>query len=579
MIRRSIVAKLWLTIVGMVVLVFALLSILLQQFLDNYVYQQQATELTRLATSVQMLVQENDFNLAETVAAQLANVQHAKIVMGAPFSANDELRLAYNHFTDTQKAAFQAGQTVTVRGSTGGSDTVSVYLVIPSANQSGMLAVEQRMSVLNEPLARMRNLIVFATVLGILLTTGLAFVISKNLSRPLIQMNRVAEEMALGNYDGQIEVVTQDEVGRLGRTFNVLANQLEKTITALSLEKDQLSSILTSLADGVVATDVEGYITLANPPALRRLSALLLAELGAPEPTRLPKSLLSVMHSVIETKETTVREMLWQGRNVVVTMTPLYESDGVTVRGVVSVLRDVTEERRLDRLRKDFIANVSHELRTPLSMMQGYSEALLDEFGDDPKQRTELTEIIHDETMRMKRLVNDLLDLAQLESGQFQMAYEELDLVTLIRRVTRKFQTLATERGVDIEAYLPDESVMISADIDRLEQVFTNLVDNALRHTQADGNVHIRVKTSNKYAQVRVSDTGSGIPDEDIPFIWERFYKADKARTRGASGGTGLGLAITKHIVSEHGGDIIVDSKVGEGTTFTVTIPRLGLAG
>lgn len=579
MIRRSIVVKLWLTIIGMVVLVLALLSILLQQFLDNYVYQQQSTELIRLANSVQLLVERNDFVLAQNVAGQLANVQHAKIVMWTPYTDSTELRTAYQNFTTVQKNEFENGQPVTVRGSSDGLDSVYVYLVIPATNgQPGMLEIMQHMSVLNEPLATMRNLIMFATALGILLTTGLAFVISKNLSRPLLQMNEAAEEMARGNYDGKIQVVTSDEVGRLGRTFNALANQLEKTITALSLEKDQLSSILTSLADGVVAADIQGNVTLANPPALRRLSALLLAEKGIPEPNRLPASMLSVMESVVERNKTIVRETLWQGRYVMITMTPLYESDGDTIRGIVTVLRDVTEERRLDRLRKDFIANVSHELRTPLSMMQGYAEALLDEFGDDPAQRIELTGIIHDETLRMKRLVNDLLDLAQLESGQFQMSYEQLDLCNLVRRVTRKFHTLALDRGIELVAELPDVPVTVSADVDRLEQVFTNLVDNALRHTQELGSVRIRLKTSHRYAQVHVSDTGSGIPDEDIPFIWERFYKADKARTRGASGGTGLGLAITRHIVSEHGGDIIVDSKLGSGTTFTVSIPILDAA-
>lgn len=574
MIRNSIVAKLWLTIVGMVIVVLTLLSILLQQFFDNYVYQQQSLELTRLASTVQTMVKQNTSPLVNQVAEKLAYVQHAKVDFAVPYNQNPGLVSDFQQLSAKDQSKFLAGNPVIVRNLKRGMDSVSIYLSIP-ATKPGMLVVSQQMSVLDAPLARMRNLIYFATMLGIVLATGLAFVVSKNLSRPLLQMNRVAEDMAKGDFDGKIDVVTKDEVGRLGRTFNALAGELARTIEALSMEKDQLSSILSSLEDGVVAANINGEITLANPPALRTLRSLLLAETGVPDPVKLPENMMGLMIGVVENNRPVVRSVEWQGREVIITMTPLYESNGERLRGMVAVLRDVTEERRMDRLRKDFIANVSHELRTPLSMLQGYTEALLDEFGDDPAQRRELTEIIHDETLRMRRLVNDLLDLAQLESGQFQMSFAKTDISAVVRRVVRKFHALAAERSIHV-AYDPlsDAPVYVRADHDRLEQVFTNLVDNAIRHTGADGHVKIRMQTSAESAQVAVSDTGSGIPAEDLPFIWERFYKADKARTRG-SGGTGLGLAITRHIVLAHGGDIIVESSLGHGTNFTVSIPLL----
>lgn len=575
MIRNSIVAKLWLTIVAMVIVVLTLLSILLQQFFDNYVYQQQSSELTRLATSVQGMVQQNRSPLVNQAANQLAYVQHANVLFAVPYDQNSTLKNDYNQFNPEERTSFAKGLPVIVRNTVRGTESVSVYLVIPSSPKPGMVVVNQQMSVLDAPLARMRNLIFFATMLGIVLATGLAFVVSKNLSRPLLQMNRIAEDMARGEFDGKIDVVTKDEVGRLGRTFNFLASELAHSIEALSMEKDQLSSILASLEDGVLAANIDGQITLVNPPALRTLRSLLLAETGVPDPVKLPENMTRLMKTVLDTNRPVVRSVEWQGREVIITMTPLYQSNGEKLRGMVAVLRDVTEERRMDRLRKDFIANVSHELRTPLSMLQGYTEALLDEFGDDPEQRRELTEIIHDETLRMRRLVNDLLDLAQLESGQFQMSFAKTDISAVVRRVVRKFHALASERSIHV-AYEPpsDDLVYVLADHDRMEQVFTNLVDNAIRHTGPDGHVKIKMQTSAEYAQVAVSDTGSGIPKEDLPFIWERFYKADKARTRG-SGGTGLGLAITRHIVLEHGGDIIVESSLGHGTSFTVSIPLL----
>ncbi|MCL6592400.1 MAG: cell wall metabolism sensor histidine kinase WalK [Alicyclobacillus sp.] len=571
MIRNSIVAKLWLTIVGMVVVVLALLSTLLQQFFDNYVYQQQVNELTRLASSVQMLVASNDLDLANRVAAQLAHVQQARIELSSPLTAQPDLAQVYQQFTPDQRETFLAGRPVVERGRFNGAETVSVYLLLPGP-QPGLLAVSQRMSVLDDPLARMRNLILFAMALGVLLTTGLAFVISKNLSRPLVQMNRIAEQMARGQFSGEIQVVTTDEVGRLGRTFNALAGQLDRTIEALKQEKNQLSSILSSLRDGVVAADLGGSITLMNPPAQRMLSAWTQAGQEPSDVRRLPEFMQHLAQQVLEYKQTVVQEFSAHNRSLVLTTTPLFASDGETVRGTVSVLRDVTEERRLDRLRKDFIANVSHELRTPLSMMQGYAEALLDEFGDDPEQRAELTQIIHDETLRMKRLVNDLLNLAQLESGQFPLSLARMDLTDVIKRVARKFAALSSERGIRLRTEGVEQPVWVLGDRDRLDQVFTNLLDNAFRHTHTGGHVGVVVQTAQRWVHVRVMDTGSGIPAEDIPYIWERFYKADKARTRG-SAGTGLGLAITRHIVLEHGGEVDVESELGRGTTFTVTLP------
>jgi two-component system, OmpR family, sensor histidine kinase ResE len=573
-IRNSIVAKLWVTIVGMVILVLVLLSVLLQQFFDNYVYEQQAKELSRLSESVHLLIQQNDIFLAQHVARELANVQDAQIVIKAPLSAYPDMRAKYQSFTAAEKSQFLRGEPVIKREQAGGVDTVSVYMVVPTAGQGpGMQVVSQQVSVLDAPIARMRNLILFASVLGVVMTTGLAFVVSKNLSRPLVQMNRAAEEMAKGRFNSKIQVLTNDEVGRLGRTFNALAEELEQTIAALSMEKEQLSSILSSLEDGVVATDLDGYITLANPPALLRFKSIAVAQDVREGAKRLPERLRRIMQVAVSSKTSVIEELYAEGRSIMVTMTPLFESDGKTIRGIVAVFRDVTEERRLDRLRKDFIANVSHELRTPLSMMQGYAEALLDEFGDDPEQRRELTSIIHDETLRMKRLVNDLLDLAQLESGHFQMNFDHTDIVALVKKVARKFQALAADRDIQLTGDLPEYPVLVWADEDRMEQVFTNLLDNAIRHTGPAGTVQLTVSEADATVQVAVSDTGSGIPEEDIPYIWERFYKADKARTRGSSG-TGLGLAITRHIVLEHRGDIQVQSKLGEGTTFVVTIPK-----
>lgn len=573
MIRNSIVAKLWLTIVGMVFLVLALLSVLLQQFFNNYEIQRDSARLTRLAYSVRSILSNQTPAVAVGIIQQMASsVQQARVDISVPLTQKQQLLQDYNAFTPAQKQSFVSGKTVSMRSNVSGIDKISVFLIVPSSvGTPGIIDVSQKMSILDQPARQMRNLIIFDTVLAIVLATGLAFVVSKNLSRPLVEMNRAAEDMAKGHFTHRVAVMTTDEVGRLGNTFNALASELAKTIEQLSIERDQLSNILSSLEDGVVATDMDARVTLANPPALRRLRMLSVAERGIAQMDQLPAGLMELFYHVTDFKESVVREETWQGRHMVVTMLPLHGVDGNQLRGTLLVLRDITEERRLDRLRKDFIANVSHELRTPLSMMQGYAEALLDSIPDDPEIRVELTQIIYEETLRMKRLVNDLLNLAQLESGQFQMLMEVVDLSIIIRRVGRKFQALAQDSDVSFCFEAPAEMVLLRADSDRLEQVFTNLLDNAFRHTPA-GTVTFATLIRNRHAYIRVLDTGAGIPAEDLPYIFERFYKADKSRARSSSG-TGLGLAIARHIAIEHNGDILVDSTLGLGTTFTVILP------
>lgn len=573
MIRNSIVAKLWLTIVGMVFLVLALLSVLLQQFFNNYEIQRDSARLTRLAYSVRSILSNQTPAVAVGIIQQMASsVQQARVDISVPLTQKQQLLQDYNAFTPAQKQSFVSGKTVSMRSNISGIDKISVFLIVPSSvGTPGIIDVSQKMSILDQPARQMRNLIIFDTVLAIVLATGLAFVVSKNLSRPLVEMNRAAEDMAKGHFTHRVAVMTTDEVGRLGNTFNALASELAKTIEQLSIERDQLSNILSSLEDGVVATDMDARVTLANPPALRRLRMLSVAERGIAQMDQLPAGLMELFYHVTDFKESVVREETWQGRHMVVTMLPLHGVDGNQLRGTLLVLRDITEERRLDRLRKDFIANVSHELRTPLSMMQGYAEALLDSIPDDPEIRVELTQIIYEETLRMKRLVNDLLNLAQLESGQFQMLMEVVDLSIIIRRVGRKFQALAQDSDVSFCFEAPAEMVLLRADSDRLEQVFTNLLDNAFRHTPA-GTVTFATLIRNRHAYIRVLDTGAGIPAEDLPYIFERFYKADKSRARSSSG-TGLGLAIARHIAIEHNGDILVDSTLGLGTTFTVILP------
>lgn len=583
MIRNSIVSKLWLTIIGLFIVVLLLLSVFLDQLFDNYFYKAEEERVVhRMNHMAEVIVTHNDVNLALTIVNELAKEEQGETVLNTD---RRKIGQVLSRLSEEDLARVVTGQYVIQEGlGPRWVDAKRLYEephffglqpIVANGEVVMLLELSQPVSA-SEAVNRVRDLLFFSAGLGIVLATGLAFVVSRNLSRPLVQMNKVAAEMAQGDFHGKVQVVTGDEVGQLGTTLNTLAYKLEQNIEDLEREKEQLASIITSMTDGVVAADLNGMITLANPPARRYIRAQLLAEMGHAHDALLPRDLLEFEKQVMKNRQSLSDELDWQGRILVVTMVPLYERDGETLRGVVCVLRDITHERMIDKMRQDFIANVSHELRTPLAMMQGYSEALLDEFGDDPEQRRELTQIILDEAHRMRRLVNDLLDLAQLESGQFQMNVEEVEMSNLVRRIGRKFATVSHESGVSLhveidEAKLP---LLVEGDPDRLEQVFTNLIDNAFRHTPQGGQITLALTTTRNGSAVKISvrDTGVGIPEDDLPLVFERFYKVDKARTR-SKGGTGLGLAITRNIVKNHHGDIVVESIVGKGTTFNVLLP------
>ncbi|MBO9606414.1 MAG: HAMP domain-containing protein [Paenibacillaceae bacterium] len=447
-----------------------------------------------------------------------------------------------------------------------------------------------------------KKLFAFVSFIGFILTTFLAFFLITRITRPLVRLRNTADLIAHGQYGNRVPVVSSDEIGELAVTFNRMGERLDETIKALHYEKENLGSVLHSMADAVISFDAEGGVIFTNPHGEELLEAWnrigwdeqeghdnSLPDLAGSDmegyrgngldarmlvPKRLvPQPLRHLFGEVAKEARQVTTKLHVQSGVWSVVMAPLYSRD--QVRGAVAVLRDVTEEHRLDKLRKDFVANVSHELRTPLSMLQGYSEALVDDIAATPEERQEMAQVIHDESLRMGRLVKDLLDLARMEAGHLELSFEEVELTQLLKRVHRKFLALCKERGIRLELELGGAPLALaSADEDRLEQVLTNLLDNAIRHTPEHAGIALRGWTEGDDVLLEIADEGSGIPPEDLPYIFERFYKADKARTRGSSGGTGLGLAIVRNLIDAHRGTIRAQSALGKGTTFTISLPR-----
>ncbi|MGA8941525.1 MAG: ATP-binding protein [Thermoactinomyces sp.] len=588
MIWRSVVGKLWITIIILVTLVLVLLNLFLNEQVEKTYVRDQKKSLEQLAAEIQKKFDQPGQDQIQYLnnVLQVSELFHTYIVtLDASGSISNYGVSPHVPNVPWQEVLSQKdldrvikGETVFIKGKVQDNDPNrfpflknDVLLVavphIVGGKTIGAIVLYQTQEQLSE--TDIKRWIFYSSLIGITLTTIFAFFLSTRITLPLIQMKKAVEKMARGEFSTRVPVRyhEQDEIADLSMTFNRMAAQLEDSIHQLSQEKEQLASILKSMSDGVLTISKFGTIILSNPVADQFLS---LWE-GETQKNTLPPPLQELFNQVTDDQKEYTGDISVNGRTWVVVMTLLYTEN--QVRGVVAVLRDVTEERRLDKMRKDFVANVSHELRTPLQMLQGYSEALMDDIAETPEERRELAQVINEESQRMSRLVRELLDLARMESGHVQIEPTELAPNELVQRVIRKFQGLARERQVCLRAEPAETLPIVYWDEDKIEQVLTNLVDNAIRHTPGEGNVTVYAYPKNNKVYLEVEDTGQGIPEEDLPFVFERFYKADKARTRGQSGGTGLGLSIVRYLVNNHGGNVSVKSQLGKGTTFKVELP------
>lgn len=583
---RSVVGKLAMTILLLVSFVLFILTVLLLEFFENFHVQEAEKRMIQTANKIALMLEEhNDKELLLKTTERVKDPSTQIII-----TFDDEMLISKSNdeeIAQLNEDWFQ--HDIQVHSDDMMDDRDSIYkqrdlpnsdgevmvVGLPVEHNDGAIFVYQSLDVIDQTKAETTRIIFLAAGIAIILTTIFAFFLSTRITAPLIKMRKAAFDLTRGEFNTKVPILTHDEIGELAMAFNRMGKQLKFHITALHQEKEQLSSILSSMADGVITLDRNGNIVVTNPPAEQFLDEWMFENNTRQEKNtnKLPTELLNVLEQVVSEERELLQEMIIQGRNYVLLMTPLYDQS--FVRGAVAVIRDMTEERQLDKLRKDFIANVSHELRTPISLLQGYSEAIVDDIAETKEDKNELAQIIYDESLRMSRLVDDLLDLARMEAGHIELKIKNVYVKPFIQRIIHKFKRITDEQGVrmNVETNLHNEQTLLDAD--RMEQVLTNLVDNAIRHIDDNGKIDIFVRNDEKELFIEVSDNGSGIAEEDLPFVFERFYKVDKSRKRNQEQkGTGLGLAIAKNIIDAHQGNISVKSKLNIGTTFTITIPN-----
>ncbi|GIN10759.1 sensor histidine kinase ResE [Shouchella clausii] len=595
MLWQSVVGKLWFTILLLVTAVLTILMVLLLRFTEGNAIEEAESRLNSYANMAKTMYETHtdetstyDYlqSLSNEFQINITIIKNGAKAWSTQGNRSGEINVA-TLLEEWSVEGLEKGERIVTEANYPANDqqqdpiemiVVGVPLSEDYLTSSGII-LYQPLSAVEEAAAETRRIIYLSAGIALVLTTVFAFFLSSRITSPLRKMRQAALEVAQGQFHTKVPILTQDEIGQLAIAFNRMRRELNRNISELNQEKEQLSHILASMADGVITLDRQGRILLTNPQAEEVLALLFYEEGQKPktgERKTLPVSLTPLFEQVVSAEKEELQELSVQGRSMAVLMAPLYAEEHV--RGAVAVVRDVTEERRHDKLRKDFIANVSHELRTPISMLQGYSEAMVDGVTSSDEERKEVAQIIYDESLRMGRLVNELLDLARMEAGYIDLKLEEVDLDSYLERITRKFASFAREYDVTVELAKPGRGQIAVFDPDRIEQVLTNLIHNAIRHTDPGGLITVVHEQEQERDTFAVVDTGKGIPEEDLPYVFERFYKADKARTR-QHGGTGLGLAIAKHIIDAHQGKITVHSRLGEGTTFRFTLPNIKAIG
>src|SRR5579863_3182640 len=492
--------------------------------------------------------------------------------------------------SQAQSLATQPEFVAALAGMTGRSERRSASLGIPFLYvavpvSGGAVRLGYALSDVEAVQAEVRRRLAWGSVIALTIALLVAGVASTSTARRLEHIVEVAAHIADGDLKARVQDGGMDEIGRLGGALDKTARQVERSFAAVRSSQRQLETLLNSMQDAVIAVSADGLVQWANQPMDRLVPQGTRLNSPVVETIRDPDFLATVKAATTAKEVKTARATsIVPGRAFDVTAAPLPGG------GAVAVLRDLTETERVEKTRRDFIANVSHELRTPLTSIQGYSETLLDLTPENGVPTREFLEIIRKNAARMSRLTEDLLTLARVESGETRFDAEPVPPIELLHDAEESFREIAKGHGVELliqEAPVGNGSTgtdatetlpRVLADREAIHQVFSNLIDNAMKYGRTGGKVVLGARPAARGAEFGVEfyvqDFGAGISSEHLPRLFERFYRVDKARSR-ESGGTGLGLAIAKHIMLAHGGSIRAESELNHGSRFNSLSARM----
>ena len=454
------------------------------------------------------------------------------------------------------------------------TDTTWICYASPALTINGEIkyVVYARMnaSAMQESLAQTTQTIIVAVFLALVLAVLMAYVFAKTLTGPIHQLTVKAKLLAEGDLKQTVEVYSEDEIGQLAESFNYMASELNKTVGEAFREKNKLEAILHNMTDGVISFDKNGNISHANTVAAEMLEVDKLDFTLDMFTRKYDLELDEQGRDVEDGMAVQLQYTFPVGEKYINASFSPYFNETEEIEGIVVVLQDITKQKKLDNMRKEFVANVSHEMRTPLTTIKSYTETLMYGALEEKDMAMEFLNIINTETDRMSFLVRDLLQLSRFDNKQVQFKFSKVYINEFISENVRQNKIHAENKKQNLILELwPDDNAYVVADRDRVNQVINNITTNAIKYSPEGATIRIYVTEDKTYYKINVSDTGMGISKEDLPRIFERFYRVDKARSR-AMGGTGLGLAIAKEIMEGHDGKLTAESEYGKGTTMTM---------
>ncbi|HXU91950.1 MAG TPA: ATP-binding protein [Methylomirabilota bacterium] len=592
--RRRIAVKLTLTLVGFVALAVLAAGVYLNHALESFAVEALQARLVTAARLLDdearaLLTQDSAPAAVHAFAARGAERSEARVTLiavdGRVLGDSDVepagLARLENHRERPEVRTALAGSVGRDLRTSASIKTPLIYVAVPvrdAGRVSGVLRLALPLTAVTSSYAALHRVMQAGGLVALAVAFGIGMFVAGRVTRPVVEMQRIAHAMSEGRFDVRAPVRSVDEIGGLGRALNLMTARLREKIGDLEEERAKARAILDGMVEGVIAVDGHEAIVLMN----ERARAMFGVGAGRGE----GKPFLEVirnaeLHEVFRQSRRApadaplVRELRLRHpvpRILQINAVPVRLAGGAEP-GVVMVLHDLTALRRLEQVRTEFVANVSHELRTPLTAMQGYLETLLGGALEEPQNARRFLEIAFRHTERLGRLLNDLTDLSNIELGKVTLRLAPVRLADVVDSVFEIIRPKAEGGHVGLITDVQPPDLTVHADHDRLAQILINLVDNAVKYTPENGWVTVRARPLDATrAEIRVRDTGIGIPAADLPRITERFYRVDKARSR-ELGGTGLGLAIVKHLVLAHGGELGIDSQEGEGTTVRFTLP------
>ncbi|KKI58566.1 MULTISPECIES: ATP-binding protein [Staphylococcus] len=577
---NSVVIKLWLTILFIVTTVLILLSAALITFIQYYYTQQTENAIREDASRISHLVEQADNKtLAIEHSQQLIDGSGGVIIMANKSSSikssnsnTKDKMLEEIHKNSQFQRVFSQGKSTTqnITISKNGNSHSYILLGYPMKAQENAnskysaVFIYQDLKSIEDTNNAITIIILITAIIFIAVSTVFAFFLSNRITKPLRQLRTQAINISKGDYSKQTSVSTKDEIGELSHTFNNMSSEIQENIEALSTQKNIRDSLINSMIEGVLGLNDKREVILSNKMADDIIKSI---------DKTVYKEIEKQIEATFVSKDTEFQEYEINNKYYVIIMSYVerIQQDGRS--GIVVIIRDMTNEHNLDQMKKDFIANVSHELRTPISLLQGYTESIVDGIVTEPEEIRDSLSIVLDETKRLNRLVNELLNVARMDAEGLIVNKEKQPIKPLLSKMQMKYRQQAEdlELNMSLEPNIDDE--LWEYDADRIDQVLTNLIDNATRYTQPGDSISITTTTDDSYQTLYIKDTGSGISPEHLELVFDRFYKVEASRTRGKQG-TGLGLFICKMIIEEHGGTIKVESKVNKGTTFIIKLPK-----